>query len=34
MGRQAKAFARNRFLITRNVQDYFGAMIHVAQGTA
>jgi len=34
IGRQAKEFARNRFLITRHVQDYLGVMIHLAQGKA
>lgn len=33
IGRRAKEFARNRFLITRHVQDYLGAMIHLTQGT-
>ncbi|MDK2745405.1 MAG: glycosyltransferase [Nitrospira sp.] len=34
IGRQAKEFARNRFLVTRHVQDYLGIMIHLARGTA
>jgi trehalose synthase len=34
MGRQAKEFVRNRFLVTRHVQDYVGIMIHLARGTA
>ncbi|OQW32276.1 MAG: glycosyl transferase family 1 [Nitrospira sp. SG-bin1] len=32
IGRQAKEFARNRFLVTRHVQDYLGVMIHLARG--
>ncbi|MEK6618545.1 MAG: glycosyltransferase, partial [Nitrospirota bacterium] len=29
MGRQAKEYARHRFLITRHLQDYLGLMIHL-----
>ncbi len=31
MGRQAKEYARHRFLITRHLQDYLGLMIHLSQ---
>ena len=34
IGRQAKEFARNRFLITRHLQDYLGIMIQLARRTA
>jgi trehalose synthase len=34
IGRQAKEFARNRFLITRHVQDYLGIMIHLTHAHA
>jgi len=34
IGHQAKEFARNRFLVTRHVQDYLGIMIHLARGAA
>jgi hypothetical protein len=34
IGRQAKEFARHRFLVTRHVQDYLGVMIHLARRTA
>jgi trehalose synthase len=34
IGHQAKEFVRNRFLLTRHVQDYLGIMIHLARGTA
>lgn len=32
MGRQAKEYARHRFLITRHLQDYLGMMIHLSRG--
>jgi trehalose synthase len=31
IGRQAKEYARHRFLITRQLQDYLGVMIHLAR---
>jgi len=31
MGRQAKEYARHRFLITRHLQDYLGVMIHLSR---
>lgn len=33
MGRQAKEYARHRFLITRHLQDYLGLMIHLRSGS-
>lgn len=32
MGRQARAYARERFLITRHLRDYLGLMIHLGRG--
>ena len=34
IGRQAKEYARHRFLITRQLQDYLGVMIHLFRQTA
>ncbi|MGA6826191.1 glycosyltransferase [Nitrospira sp. NS4] len=34
MGRQAKEYARHRFLITRHVQDYLGLILHLARQAA
>jgi trehalose synthase len=34
MGRQAKEYARHRFLITRHLQDYLGLMIHLVRQTS
>lgn len=34
LGRQAKEYARERFLITRHLQDYLGLMIHLSGGRA
>lgn len=34
LGRQAKEYARERFLITRHLQDYLGLMIHLSEGRA
>jgi trehalose synthase len=34
MGRQAKEYARHRFLITRHLQDYLGLMIHLSRQDA
>lgn len=31
IGRQAKEYARHRFLITRQLQDYLGVMIHLSR---
>lgn len=31
IGRQAKEYARHRFLITRHLQDYLGLMIHLSR---
>jgi trehalose synthase len=34
IGRRAKEYARHRFLITRQLQDYLGVMIHLSRQTA
>jgi trehalose synthase len=34
IGRQAKEYARHRFLITRQLQDYLGVMIHLSREAA
>ncbi len=34
IGRQAKEYARHRFLITRQLQDYLGVMIHLCRSAA
>jgi trehalose synthase len=34
IGRQAKEYARHRFLITRQLQDYLGVMIHLSRQSA
>jgi trehalose synthase len=34
IGRQAKEYARHRFLITRQLQDYLGVMIHLSRQAA
>lgn len=34
MGRQAKEYARHRFLITRHLQDYLGLIIHLSRHAA
>lgn len=34
IGRQAKEYARHRFLITRHLQDYLGLMIHLSREAA
>jgi trehalose synthase len=34
MGRQAKEYARHRFLITRHLQDYLGVMIYLSRASA
>ncbi len=34
IGRQAKEYARHRFLITRQLQDYLGVMIHLSRQVA
>lgn len=34
LGRQAKEYARERFLITRHLQDYLGLMIHLSEERA
>jgi trehalose synthase len=34
MGRQAKEYARHRFLITRHLQEYLGLIIHLSRATA
>jgi trehalose synthase len=34
IGRQAKEYARHRFLITRQLQDYLGVMIHLSRQIA
>ena len=33
IGRQAKEYSRHRFLITRQLQDYLGVMIHLSRST-
>ena len=33
IGRQVKEYSRHRFLITRQLQDYLGVMIHLSRST-